>query len=132
MDAEGARALARRIAEQQAREEEQAREARRATAGAELPDEPPRPTAPLAPIEEPPVAPREKPSTTEGNDDDVRVPRQESGGSRDIRMYSRSTETKIVDGMPAVVTTVHCRTLVGGEWQSRVVRVDVQQSDPAA
>ena len=47
-------------------------------------------------------------------------------------MYSRRTETATVDGSPAVVTTIHCRALVDGEWRSRVVRVDVQKSDPAA
>src|SRR5947207_14012188 len=119
MDAEGARALARRIAQQQAKEQQEEREARRASILPVPPDEPPWQTVVLTSVEEPSL-PREQPPATEPGIENVDIPKRRAGESRDIRMYSRRTETATVNGSHAVVTTLTCRAHDDGGRRSRV------------
>jgi hypothetical protein len=119
MDAAGARALARRIEEQQARN---------ATRDSILPPAPqPVRSDPvtLTPTQGASVAARlDQPPVHEV---EIARPRaSQPGRRRDIRMYSRTVAYETVDGRPAVVTTVRCRALVDGEWQSRIVEVQVE------
>jgi len=113
MDAAGARALARRIAEQQAHGEEDAQTtpAVPAQAPAQLSFEAPRMTPPAG--------------VSDGGDSaySVRPAKQMSQGGPDIRRYT--TDVRREDGGegPTVITTIRCHSLVDGRWQSRVVEV---------
>ena len=122
MDAAGARALARRI------EEQKQREAARdpvASSTAEVAS-PVRPS--LTPPELPPGAPGRERQARERQVEIAPAGRGAPEGRRDIRMYSRTVEREIIDGQPALVTTVHCLALVDGEWHSRVVDVQVERA----
>jgi hypothetical protein len=116
MDAEGARALARRIEEQKARDAELARSARAEAGALRAVDltSPPRTSA----------APPDGEGDHETEAEVARRPRRAPGG--DIRRYSRDVQEVTIDGQPAVVTTVRCQALVDGEWRSRIVDVRVE------
>jgi hypothetical protein len=117
MDAEGARALARRIEEQKARDAALAKSARAEAAAFPAVDltSPPRTSASAPDAEDDPETQAEV----------ARRPRR-APPSGDIRMYSRDVQEVTIDGQPAVVTTVRCQALVNGEWRSRIVDVQVE------
>jgi hypothetical protein len=123
MDPAGARALARRIEEHQALLREQAAEAERSTARSPV-------TATYAPVRAWP-APAHAPAakTAPPDVEIVRLPARPAAEERDVRMYMREVRRERVDGREAVVTTIRCRTLHEGRWQSRVVDVIVDQLD---
>jgi hypothetical protein len=119
MDVAGARALARRIEEQQARRAAQEDE-RRA------------PAVTYTPIsgEPPPPAQARVVTTSRSDVEIVHVPARSQADGRDVRMYTRHVRRGIVDGREAVVTTIRCQALVDGRWESRVVEVIVD--DPGS
>lgn len=112
MDAAGARALARRIEEEQARVAE----------AASWP-------SPMRVTVEP--APRDRPSarveaTSSPNVrvEIVRLRRRPAAEDRDLRLYTRDVRSEEVDGRVTAVARVRCQTLVAGRWESRILRVE--------
>ena len=103
MDAAGARALARRIEEQRALDEEEQRalEEKRG-----LPQAAPAPPPAVT------TTPAGSPLASQGR--------------RDVRRYTREVRREDVGEGPTVITTVRCHSLVDGRWQSRVVDVRVE------
>jgi hypothetical protein len=113
MDAAGARALARRIADQQARGDEDAQ-----TTPAVPAQEPAQPSFAEAPRTTPP------PAVSRGGDSaSVRPAGQMSQGGRDVRRYTTEVRREDSGEGPTVITTIRCHSLVDGHWQSRVVEV---------
>jgi hypothetical protein len=119
MDAAGARALARRIEEQQAREE---RDVREESAAPTIPAHPPAPEqvsfAPAARKTRPPAASLGAESTHSVRPGTPKSPRRP-----DIRRYTTEVRRADKPEGPTVVTTIRCHSLVDGRWQSRVVDV---------
>jgi hypothetical protein len=95
MDVAGARALADRIAKHRAR-----------TRGI---------------VEERDLAP----NRGRTRDDLLEVEPRAAVGIRDLRMYTTDVRIEDVDGRPTAVTVVRCRRVVDGQWETRVVEVDV-------
>lgn len=56
--------------------------------------------------------------------DVVRVTARPAAEARDLRMYTADVHFEEIDGRSSPVTVVRCRRVVDGEWQSRVVEVD--------
>jgi hypothetical protein len=112
MDAAGARALARRIEEQRAREERHA----------------PTTAAPAQPSFA--AAPRMTgpPADSLGGESaySVRPARHKSAGGRDIRRYTTDVRREDTGEGPTLISTIRCHSLVDGRWQSRVVEVRIE------
>lgn len=132
MDAAGARALARRIAEQQRRDSE-------AEDGLADAPEPPadtgekRETGPSViftpfPSQQSPRPPK-APSSTMGTNVEIARARAAATPNSDVRIYSRERRREEVEGRTRTVTIVRCLALVEGEWQSRIVDVRVDEPD---
>lgn len=117
MDAAGARALAQRIQEEQARIAERESAARSSVEVAFTP--PPGPTA----------ARQERRRASSEGVEIAQLPARQAADRRDIRLFTKDVSPADVDGRQTRVAVTRCRALVNGRWVSRIVEVEVEKPD---